>query len=102
MVVACVKPIAINYGKFLNSFAPNTVKTAQIHSWWYEENCQDWCCPENLRPSTSLHCSGKWTISTIVLIADIVHQALAKIICSHAAIVHCCKTSMDSIYWFQT
>jgi len=37
MVMACVKPIAINYGMFVNPFATNAVKTAQIHSWWYEE-----------------------------------------------------------------
>jgi len=37
MVMSHVKPIAINYVMFVNSFATNAVKTAQIHSWWYEE-----------------------------------------------------------------
>jgi hypothetical protein len=37
MVMARVKPIAINYAMFVNPFATNGVKTAQIHSWWYEE-----------------------------------------------------------------
>jgi hypothetical protein len=37
MVMACVKPIAINYTMFVNPFATNAVKTAQIHRWWYEE-----------------------------------------------------------------
>jgi len=37
MVMACVKPIAINYAMFVNPFATNVMKTAQIHSWWYEE-----------------------------------------------------------------
>jgi len=37
MVMACVKPIAINYAMIVNSFAMNAVKTALIHSWWYEE-----------------------------------------------------------------
>jgi len=37
MVMACVKPIAINYVMFVNPFATNAVKTTQIHSWWYEE-----------------------------------------------------------------
>jgi len=37
MVMARVKPIAINYAMFVNPFATNVVKTAQIHSWWYEE-----------------------------------------------------------------
>jgi hypothetical protein len=37
MVMAHVKPIAINYVMFVNPFAPNAVKTAQIHSWWYKE-----------------------------------------------------------------
>jgi len=37
MVMAHVKPIAINYAMFVNHFAKNAVKTAQIHSWWYEE-----------------------------------------------------------------
>jgi hypothetical protein len=37
MVLAQVKPIAINHAVFVTPFAPNAVKTAQIHSWWYEE-----------------------------------------------------------------
>jgi len=37
MVMARVKPIASNYVMFVNPFAKNAVKTAQIHSWWYEE-----------------------------------------------------------------
>jgi hypothetical protein len=37
MAMARVKPIAINYAMFVNPFATNVVKTAQIHSWWYEE-----------------------------------------------------------------
>jgi len=37
MVMARVKPIAINYVMFVNPFASNAVKTALIHSWWYEE-----------------------------------------------------------------
>jgi len=35
--MASVKPIAVNYMMFVNPFAANGVKTAQIHSWWYEE-----------------------------------------------------------------
>jgi hypothetical protein len=38
----------------------------------------------------------------IVFIADIVHQALAKITCSRAAMIYRCKTSIDSIYGFRT
>ena len=37
MVMACVKPRAINYVIFANPFATNAVKTTQIHGWWYEE-----------------------------------------------------------------
>jgi len=37
IVMARVKPIAINYAIFVNPFATYVVKTAQIHSWWYEE-----------------------------------------------------------------
>jgi len=37
MVMARVKPIAINYVMFVNPIAMNGVKTAQIHSWWYED-----------------------------------------------------------------
>jgi len=37
MDMACVKPIGINYAMFMNPFAMNAVKTAQIYSWWYEE-----------------------------------------------------------------
>jgi len=65
-------------------------------------NCQDWSSPETLRPSTSLPFSGKWIISTIVSIPVIVHQALAKITSSHAAIVYRCKTTINSIYWLWT
>jgi len=37
MVMTGVKPLAIIYAMFVNPFATNAVKTAQIHSWWYEE-----------------------------------------------------------------
>jgi len=37
MVMARVKPIAINDAMFVNPIAMNAVNTAQIHSWWYEE-----------------------------------------------------------------
>jgi len=37
MVMARVKPIPIDNAMFVNPFATNAVKTAQIHSWWYEE-----------------------------------------------------------------
>lgn len=33
MVIAHVKPIAINYEMVVNLFPTNLVKTAQIHSW---------------------------------------------------------------------
>jgi len=36
-VMAHVKPIAVNSAIFMNPLAKNAVKTAQIHSWWYEE-----------------------------------------------------------------
>jgi len=37
MVMARVKPIAINYAILVNPFATNAAKTTQIYSWWYEE-----------------------------------------------------------------
>ena len=37
MVMARVKPIAIKYVMIVNPFSTDAVKTAQIHSWWYEE-----------------------------------------------------------------
>jgi len=37
MVMAGVKCITINYSMFVNPFAMNAVKTAQIHSCWYDE-----------------------------------------------------------------
>jgi hypothetical protein len=37
IIVARVKSIAINYAMFVNRFATNAVKTAQINIWWYEE-----------------------------------------------------------------
>ena len=37
MVMACVKSVANNVLKFVNLFATNVVKTAQIHSLWHEK-----------------------------------------------------------------
>ena len=37
MVMEGLTPTAINYAKCVNPVATNTVKTAQIHSWWHEE-----------------------------------------------------------------
>jgi hypothetical protein len=37
MVMARVKPIAVNYPMFVNHFATYAVKTAQLHCSWYEE-----------------------------------------------------------------
>jgi len=37
MLMSRVKPIAYNYAMLVNPFATNAVKTAQIHTWWYEE-----------------------------------------------------------------
>jgi len=37
MVMARVKPIAINYAMFVNPFDMNVVMITQIDSWWYEE-----------------------------------------------------------------
>jgi len=37
MVMACVEHLAIKCAMFVTPFATNPVKTAQIHSWWYEE-----------------------------------------------------------------
>jgi len=58
MVMAHVKPIAINYGMFVNPFAINSVKTTQIHSWWSDDIAR--IDPaQKLRPCSCLHCSGK-------------------------------------------
>jgi len=37
MFMEHVKSIAINYAMFVNPFAMNAVKAAQIHSLWYQE-----------------------------------------------------------------
>jgi hypothetical protein len=37
MVVAHVKPIAINYVMCVNHVSTNAVKTIKIHCWWYDE-----------------------------------------------------------------
>ena len=63
---------------------------------------QDCSWPEKLRPSMCQHFSGEWIISTLVFIADIVHQALATITCSCAAMVYHCTTSIESIFRFHT
>jgi len=65
-------------------------------------NWLEWSSPEKLRPSTGLHFSGKWIISTIVFITDMVHLALTKITFCHAAMVYPCKNSIDYIYRFRT
>jgi len=65
-------------------------------------NHQNWSSPEKLRSCMFIRLSGKWIVWTIVVIADILHQALTKISFSHTAIVYCCKISIDSIYWFGT
>jgi len=66
------------------------------------ENCQDWSIPHKVKPSTCLHISSNWIISMIDFITDIMHQALAKITCSHAAMVYHCQTSIDFINRFWT
>jgi hypothetical protein len=48
---------------------------------------QDLSSAEQLTPSMCLHFSGKWIISTIVFITDIVRQAFAKNTYSCAAMV---------------
>lgn len=63
---------------------------------------QDLSSAEQLTPSMCLHFSGKWIISTFAFITDIVHLALTKITCSHAAMQYSCITSVDSIYGFRT
>ena len=63
---------------------------------------KDWSSAQKIRPSTCLHFGGKWIIGMIVVIGDIVRQALPKITCSHAAMVYCFKTSIDLIYGFWT
>jgi len=40
MIMACVKPLTVNYEMFMNPFATNLVKTAQINSWWYENTAR--------------------------------------------------------------
>jgi len=64
-------------------------------------NLQVWSSTKKLRPSMCLHFSGKWIISTIVFIPDIVNQALAKITCFYGATTYYCKTTIDTIYRFR-
>jgi len=51
MVVAHVKPIAINFAMFVNPFATNAVKTTQIHTWWYEEIARFYSAQRNSDPA---------------------------------------------------
>jgi len=37
MPMAPEKPRALNYVMFVNPFGTNSVKAAQVHSWWYEK-----------------------------------------------------------------
>jgi len=92
MVMACVKPLAIKYAIFVNPFATNAVKTAQIHSWWYEEIARIDPAQRNSDPPPAYN-SVVNELSTILLITDIVHQALTKITCSRTAMVYHCNTS---------
>jgi len=50
MVTGRVKPLAINHTMFVNPIAMNAVKTAQIHSWWYEEIASIDPCQRNSDP----------------------------------------------------
>jgi hypothetical protein len=59
MVMARVKPIAINYAMFVNPFAMNAVKTAQIHSWWYAEIARIDPAQRNSDPPCAYISSGK-------------------------------------------
>jgi len=65
-------------------------------------NHQDWPSPEKLGPSTCLRIRGKRIMWMIVFIADILHQAVAMIIGSHAAMVFGCKASINSMDGFWT
>jgi len=65
-------------------------------------NGQDWSSPAKLRPSMCLHFSGKCIISTIVFIAEVVRQALAKFICSHGGMESRRMTSIDFMYGSRT
>jgi hypothetical protein len=37
MITERVKPIAINYTRFVSLFATNVANTVHIESWWYED-----------------------------------------------------------------
>jgi len=65
-------------------------------------NRQDWSSPEILCPSMCLHFQGKWNISMIAFITDIVYQDDAKISYSCAAMVNCCIIPNNSINRFST
>jgi len=36
ILIACARTIALNYAMFGNPVAMKAVKTAEIHSWWYD------------------------------------------------------------------
>jgi len=59
MVMAHVKPIAVNYVMWVNPFATNVAKTVHIHIWWYKDNGRINPVQRKLRPSMCLHFSGK-------------------------------------------
>ena len=66
MVMAHVQPIAINYAMFVNRFATNALKTAQIRSWWYEALAMINPAQRNSDPPRAYIVSAKWIIPTIV------------------------------------
>ena len=50
-------------------------------------NFQDWSNAEKLRPSTCLQFSGKWIISMIDIIDDVLHQPIGRSTCSPGALI---------------
>jgi len=101
IVIARVKPICINYAMFVNAFATNSVKTARIRSWWYEEIARIDPAQRDSDPPCAyilvVNESSQRLFSSLTL-----GITVATITCSHVAMVYRCKTSIDSVYGFQT
>jgi len=81
--MARVKPIAFNYVMFVNQFDPNVVRTAQIHSCWYEEIAKIDPAQRNTDPPHAyisvVNESSQWLFSSLTLCIRLSQRVFALV-----------------------
>ena len=103
MVMAHVKPLAMNYAMFVNPFTTNVVKSTQIHSWWYEDITWIDAAQRNSDPRRAyilvVNESSQPLFSSLTLHIRLSQRWIAAMQQWHTA---ASWTSFDSIYVFRT